>query len=105
MDTIAEALKILEEAIKTTKLLNVKIGIACNAGDLFNEATGKYEMEGPKSQFDNSQMVDYYIKFLNEHPLVCYLEDPMSEKDLAGWHLLTVSTIFTSLGTLQSRQT
>jgi enolase len=90
MDTIGEALKILEESIKASKLPNVKIGIVCNAGEVFNEGSGKYEMEGPKSQFDCSQMVEYYMKFLNEHPLVCYLEDPMAEKNLPGWHELAV---------------
>lgn len=90
MDTIGEALKILEESVKASKLPNVKIGIVCNAGEVFNEGSGKYEMEGPKSQFDSTQMADFYVKFLTEHPLVCYLEDPMAEKNLPGWHELTV---------------
>ena len=90
MDTIAEALKALEDAIKNSKLSHVKIFIVCNASEVYNEATGKYEMEGAKGQFDHSQMIEYYVKFLTEHPLVVYLEDPMSDKDLGGWHLLTV---------------
>eukprot|EP00831_Metopus_contortus_P067545 TRINITY_DN602_c0_g1_i1.p1 TRINITY_DN602_c0_g1~~TRINITY_DN602_c0_g1_i1.p1 ORF type:complete len:432 (+),score=72.42 TRINITY_DN602_c0_g1_i1:71-1297(+) len=87
MELINDALKVLEEAIKITKLPNVKIGMICNAGEVFNEATEKYEMEGAKALFDKSQMSDYYLKLLNEHPLISYLEDPMSEKDLPGWHL------------------
>eukprot|EP01022_Parablepharisma_sp_SALTPOND_P007999 TRINITY_DN135049_c1_g1_i1.p3 TRINITY_DN135049_c1_g1~~TRINITY_DN135049_c1_g1_i1.p3 ORF type:complete len:252 (+),score=22.20 TRINITY_DN135049_c1_g1_i1:1491-2246(+) len=90
MDTIGEALKVLEEAVKNSKLSNVKIFIGCNANEVYNETSGKYEMEGAKSQFDSNQMVEYYVKFLTEHPLVVYLEDPMSDKDLHGWHLLTV---------------
>lgn len=106
MDSIAEALKILEEGIKTSKLGNVKIGISCNASELFNESSGKYEMEGAKSQFDPSQMVEFYVKFLTEHPLVCYLEDPMADKDLPGWHELTVIEIFRKyIGKNKSRET
>jgi len=92
-DTIGETLKILEEAIKNSKLANVKIFIVCNANDVYNENTGKYEMEGAKAQYDNNAMVEFYVKFLTEHPLVCYLEDPMSDKDPIGWRLLTVFLI------------
>ncbi len=89
-DTINDALKVLEEAIKSTKLPNVKIGVGCSAGEVYNEGSGKYEMEGAKGQMDNAHMVDYYVKLLTDHALICYLEDPMSDKDLAGWHMLTV---------------
>jgi len=92
MDTINDALKVLEESIKVTKLENVKIFICCNATDVYNETTGKYEMEGAKGQYESSQMVDYYVKFLNDHPLIAYLEDPMANIDLTGWNLITVSS-------------
>lgn len=90
MDTINDALKVLEEAVKVSKLENVRIFICCNASDVYNETTSKYEMEGAKGQYESPQMVDYYIKLLNDHPLIAYLEDPMASVDLAGWHLLTV---------------
>ena len=93
MDTIADALKPLEEAIKASKMENVKIFICCNATDVYNEATMKYEMEGAKGQYEFPQMIDFYIKFLNDHPLITYLEDPMANIDLPGWHLLTVNYI------------
>lgn len=89
-DTIGDSVKVLEEAVKNSGLSEVRIFVVCNAGELYNEATGKYEMEGAKSLFDSNQMTEYYVKFLTDHPLVLYLENPMSDKDLAGWRTLTV---------------
>jgi len=90
-DTINDSIKVLEEAIKNSGLENVKIFVNCNANDFYNDKTGKYEMEGAKSLFDSNQFTEYFIKLLNDHPLVTYLEDPMSDKDLNGWRILTVS--------------
>jgi hypothetical protein len=36
-------------------------------------------MEGPKNLFDPSQMADWYVKLLADHPLISYIEDPFSE--------------------------
>jgi enolase len=90
-DTINDSIKVLEEAIKNSGLTDVKIFITCNANNFYNETTGKYEMEGAKSLFDSNQFTEYFIKFLNDHPLVTYLEDPMSDKDFNGWRILTVN--------------
>lgn len=90
MDSIAEAVKVLEEVIKTMKGSNMSIGINCNGSELYNAGTKKYEMEGAKALFDTTQMIDFYVKFLADHPLVTYLEDPMSNEDLPGWRAFIV---------------
>jgi enolase len=30
-------------------------------------------------------LIDYYIKFCNEHPAISYLEDPIADSDVTGW--------------------
>jgi hypothetical protein len=87
-ESIPEALKILEDSIKASDLnsdeyMIASIGINCESDSFYNSETNKYDMEGPKNLFDPEQMVDWYIKLLNEHQLITYIEDPFSE--VAGY--------------------
>jgi len=54
----------------------------------FNPDQGKYDIDGPKNLYDNKMLCDWYIKILNEHPLVTYLEDPVRVSDVDGWRQL-----------------
>ena len=83
-DSIPEALKILEDAIKNSNVNTdqetvASIGINCESESFYNAETNKYDMEGPKNLFEPGQMADWYIKFLGDHPLITYIEDPFSE--------------------------
>lgn len=49
---------------------------------------GKYDIDGPKNLYDNKMLSDWFIKILNEHPLVTYLEDPVRVQDVEGWKTL-----------------
>ena len=88
METINDSIKAMEETIKNLKLEGLKIGIICNSNEIYNETTGKYEMEGAKANFDCYQMTDYFTKLISDHPSIIYLQDPMADIDLAGWHYL-----------------
>jgi enolase len=38
---------------------------------------------------DSGQMVEFWVQFMQEYPMVFSLEDPMAEDDREGWQLLT----------------
>ena len=97
--TIAESLKMMEDAIEAsgankdpeasgsqdsadcvgTKGRRVfQIGINCEGDGNYNKDPkdpNKYEQEGQKVLFESPAMIDYYVKLLQEHPLVTYIED------------------------------
>mmetsp|Transcript_14956 Transcript_14956/g.25459 ORF Transcript_14956/g.25459 Transcript_14956/m.25459 type:complete len:222 (+) Transcript_14956:745-1410(+) len=67
------------------------IGVNCDADSSFNKDPkdpNKYEQEGQKMQFDEAQMVDYFSKLINEHPLLVYFEDAFSQFDFKGHNAL-----------------
>lgn len=97
-DTINETIKVIEEIIKEvnkeissnsniTSQTSIKltIGIDCNGNNFFNEEQKKYEMDGVKKPMDSEEMIDFYVKFISDHPLITYIEDPMSVEDIIGW--------------------
>lgn len=87
--SINDTVKVLEDIIKDLGEANkVNIGIDCNANNFYSDQAKKYEMDGFKTPIENDQLIDFYLKFCSEHPLVTYLEDPVSELDLHGWKKL-----------------
>ena len=55
-----------------------QLGINCDADMCFNrdpKDPNKYEQEGQKLQFDDTAMLEYYVKMVQEHPMVTYVED------------------------------
>mmetsp|Transcript_9852 Transcript_9852/g.12214 ORF Transcript_9852/g.12214 Transcript_9852/m.12214 type:complete len:301 (-) Transcript_9852:248-1150(-) len=67
------------------------IGINCDGESVFNKDPkdpNKYEVEGQKAQSSTQQLVDYYVKMCQEHPLLSYLEDPFAERDMEGYRKL-----------------
>ncbi len=85
-DNLNDVVKILEEIIKETGESNrISIGIDCNANNYYNEVTKKYEMDGFKQPPDADGLIEYYLKYCNEHPSITYLEDPIADNDVSGW--------------------
>lgn len=66
------------------------IGLSWAADTLFSPDTKKYELENPKTPFDNDQMIDYLFKMLQEKPSIQYLEDPLASSEKAAWRKLIV---------------
>ena len=102
--TIAESFKMLEDAIEASgankdpepaeegaevpatkpsrKLF--QIGINCEADASYNKDpkdANKYEQEGQKLLFEAPAMLEYYVKMIQEHPLVTYVEDAFAQFD------------------------
>lgn len=94
LDTIADNLKIMEEAIAGCGGKDqLGIGLSWAADSLFVPETKKYELENPKTPFDNDQMIDYLFKMLQEKPSILYLEDPLASSEKAAWRKLIVRPI------------
>jgi len=60
---------------------------------LFSPDTKKYELENPKTPFDNDQMIDYLVKLCTDKPANTYLEDPLAATELAAWKKLKVIVV------------
>lgn len=68
-----------------------RLGVNCDASSLFNKDPkdpNKYEVEGMKTQTASAQLVEYYVKMCQDHPLLTYLEDPMADADMDGYRKL-----------------
>ena len=63
-------------------------GIDCNGNNYYTAETNTYEMDGFKKPPDNDQLIDFFIKLCKDHPLLKYLEDPLSNNDLRGYSKL-----------------
>jgi enolase len=85
-NSINDTVKVLEDILKDLGEGNkVTIGIDCNANNFYSDQAKKYEMDGFKQPIENDQLIDFYLKYCSEHPLITYLEDPISELDHQGW--------------------
>ena len=60
-------------------------GIECNANNYYIETDGTYEMDGFKKPPTTEELIDFYIKLCQDHPLLKYIEDPIADKDERGW--------------------
>ncbi|MBI2830929.1 MAG: phosphopyruvate hydratase [Chloroflexi bacterium] len=49
---------------------------------------GKYALAREGGSLTSEQMVEYYVKWVNDYPIVS-IEDGMAEDDWSGWQLLT----------------
>ena len=92
-DKYEDVLKLMEGFIKeiNTAMNNqnvVSLGLDFNAENFFNSNDLTYEPEGVKKAIDNAQLVDSYIKLINEHPSLTYLEQPLAFADSEGWGML-----------------
>jgi enolase len=66
----------------------LRIGVNCDASSLFNtdpKDPNKYECEGQKAPLTSTQLCDWYLKLISEHPLLTFIEDPFSENDIEGY--------------------
>ena len=92
-DKYEDVLKLMEGFIKdiNSSMDNknvVSLGIDFNADNFFNSKDNTYEAEGAKKALDSNQLVETYIKLINDHPSLTYLEQPLSCDDEDGWNLL-----------------
>lgn len=84
--SINDTIKVMEEIVKDIAEGNkISIGIDCNANNYYSDQVLKYEMDTFKAPIENDLLIDFYFKFITDHPLVTYLEDPIATSDIFGW--------------------
>jgi enolase len=94
---VNDSIKLIEDIIKDTgEGSKLAIGIECNANNYYNEQTKLYDMDGFKKPPDADQLIDYYLKFCTDHPLITFLEDPIADSDIEGWKKIIVLKILKS---------
>ena len=88
-DTMNDIIKLLENIINETGASDkLYFGIDCNANNYYNETNNTYEMDGFKKPPEIDELINFYIKLCDEHPLLKYLEDPLCNNDSEGWKKL-----------------
>ena len=92
-DKYEDVLKLMEGFIKeiNASMNNqnfVSLGIDFNAENFFNAKDCTYEPEGVKKAVDSNALIDIYLKLINDHPSLTYLEQPLAYEDIDGWGTL-----------------
>jgi enolase len=62
----------------------LKIGFNADATNWYSEDSKMYDWDGPKGQFNTEQLTEMYEKIIADHPLLEYMEDCFSNKDIQG---------------------
>lgn len=92
-----EVLTYLVDAIKLSGYRpgeDFQIAIDAASSELYDESSGMYEfpgeseMTGAKVKRSSQEMVDYYVRLVEDFP-ICSIEDGLHEDDWDGWKLLT----------------
>jgi enolase len=88
-DVMNDIIKLLENIINEIGMADsFYFGIDCNGNNYYNQETNTYEMDGFKKPPDNDQLIEFFVKLCKDHPLLKYLEDPLSDTDLRGYSKL-----------------
>jgi len=73
-DTIADNLKIIDDAIVSTNNKDqFSVGISWMADNFYISEQKKYEMENAKALLDTDQLIQYYFKLSADKPVLTYL--------------------------------
>jgi len=89
-ESVNDSFKLLEDAINQAQVNTAdrkyaQIGVNTDSQSCYLPDLDKYDFEGPKNLFDQSQLVEYLFKVCNDHPLLTYLEDPCAQGDIVGY--------------------
>lgn len=87
IDSTYQALDLIKKAIEKAGYIlgkDIYLGLDVAASEFYEN--GLYNFEG--MSLTKEQMVDYYVKLVNDYPIIS-IEDGMAEEDYDGWKLLT----------------
>ena len=89
LDDNGAALALMSQAVERSGYsLGDQVGFALDpAASEFYE-NGKYELSGEGKSLSREEMVDYYVKLVEEYPILS-IEDGLAEDDWEGWSLIT----------------
>ncbi len=63
---------------------DIVLGLDAGASEFYNSETNKYLLKLEDAEFDDREMVDFYLDLMEIYPLRL-LEDPLDQEDWAGW--------------------
>ncbi|MCQ2553716.1 MAG: phosphopyruvate hydratase [Clostridia bacterium] len=87
----SQAIDLIIEAIKKAGYKpgeDIYIGLDVAASEMYDEATGIYNLKGEGIKKTADEMVAYYKELCEKYPIIS-IEDGMAEDDWAGWKKLT----------------
>ena len=89
LDDNGEALALMSQAVERSGYsLGDQVGFALDpAASEFHE-NGTYELSGEGKSLSREEMVDYYVRLVDEYPILS-IEDGVAEDDWEAWSLLT----------------
>ena len=89
LDDNKEALTLMSQAVERSGYsLGDQVGFALDpAASEFHE-NGTYELSGEGKSLSREKMVDYYVRLVDEYPILS-IEDGVAEDDWEAWSLLT----------------
>lgn len=91
-ETVAEALKVVEEVFKTLNASeHFSLWVNFGAAQLWNKEQGKYEFENFKKPSDPEEVEDLIAKLLLDKKLIRVVQDPLILEHKFNWHRLNVA--------------
>ena len=86
VDAMNDIFKLMENIINETgENDKIYLGIDCNANNFYSDENKTYEMDGFKKPPETEELINFYVKLCQDHPMLKYLEDPLGDGDLMGW--------------------
>lgn len=82
LEDAREALNLLEDSIEESGYLNTEIAIDAAASEFYED--GSYHL-GNKI-YSSGELIDYYLKLIEEYDRIISLEDPFHEDDFKAFH-------------------
>lgn len=86
-----EAIRVIVEAIEKAGYVpgnDIKIALDVAASEMFDAATGLYDLAGEGVKKTAQDMVEYYGMLASKYPIIS-IEDGLSEDDWEGWKYMT----------------
>ncbi len=86
-----EAIRVIVEAIEKAGYApgnDIRIALDVAASEMYDEATGLYDLAGEGVKKTAQEMVEYYEMLASKYPIIS-IEDGLSEDDWEGWKYMT----------------
>ncbi|NLT47739.1 MAG: phosphopyruvate hydratase [Clostridiales bacterium] len=86
-----DAIRVIIEAIEKAGYApgnDIRIALDVAASEMFDEATGLYDLAGEGVKKTAQEMVEYYEMLASKYPIIS-IEDGLSEDDWEGWKYMT----------------
>lgn len=86
-----DAIRVIIEAIEKAGYApgeDIRIALDVAASEMYDEATGLYDLAGEGVKKTAQEMVEYYEMLASKYPIIS-IEDGLSEDDWEGWKYMT----------------